>query len=126
MTEQSDAILSDSQAATDLENGLRCDAVEFTDGADCGAVVDCNTTESISGLDSMPAHRRTLRFLSLVILLIFPLVLEILSIVAVYIEILLLENEQTMTQFSCLEVYEPLRIECKTVVSSLLMVMRSC
>ena len=40
--------LSDSQAATDLEDGLRGDAVEFADGADCGAVVDGNSAEGIT------------------------------------------------------------------------------
>ena len=40
--------LSDSQATTDLEDGLRGDAVEFADGADCGAVVDGNSAEGIT------------------------------------------------------------------------------
>ena len=41
-------LLSDSESATDLQDCLRCDAVELADGADCGAVVDGNASEGIA------------------------------------------------------------------------------
>ena len=52
------------------------------------------------------------------------LVLEVLLVIAVDIEVFLLEDEEPVTELARLEVDEPLRIEGKAVVACLEMEMR--
>ena len=73
----------------------------------------------------MPSHRGKLCLLALVILLVLEFVFEILLVVAVWAEVLLLQNEETMAEFACLEIHKPLRIECKALISCFKMKMRS-
>ena len=53
------------------------------------------------------------------------LVFKILLVVAVDVEILLLENKETMAQLAGLEIYKPLRVKCEAVESGLEMEVRA-
>ena len=65
----------------------------------------------------MPSHCRTLSLFPLIIFLILPLIFEILLIVTILAEIFLLEHEEAMTEITCLEINQPLRVKCKALIS---------
>ena len=81
--------------------------------------------EGIARFDCIPAHCLSFCVFLLVFFVILDLVFEILLVVAVYTEIFLLQYEQAMTEFSFLEVYEPLRVEGISLVSGLEVEMRT-
>ena len=111
--------LSDADPAADLEDCCRLDSVQAAEGIDRSAVVYGYAAQCIAGFNCVPAHCLSFGVFLLVFFVILDLVFEILLVVAVYTEIFLLQYEQAMTEFSFLEVYEPLRIECVTLVSCL-------
>jgi hypothetical protein len=57
--------------------------------------------------------------------MILHLILEVLFVIAVDAEILLLQDEQSVAQVAGLEVYQPLRIESKPLITGLEMKMRT-
>ena len=117
--------LADSDAATDLQGRRRSDSIKTAKFLYCSAVVDRNPSEGISGTDGVVLHRCLFSIFCSILFLILHLILEILLIVAVYIEVFLLQDEEPVTQVTCLDVDEPLRIKSLTVVAGLKMEMRA-
>lgn len=110
----------------DLEGGRGLDAVEAAEGTDGGAVIDGNAAEGVTGLDCVPAHRLPFGILFLIVLVVLNFVFEVLFVVAVDIEILLLQDEETMTEEAFLEVNKPLRVKGKAIIAGLEMEVRAC
>ena len=118
--------LSDTDLFADLQSGVTANAVETAEFADGGIVVDRDSAECIAGLDRIPAHCLSFRIFLLVFFLVLHLVFKILLIVAVDAEVLLLKDEETVTELAFLEVDKPLRIECIALVSCLEVEVRAC
>ena len=92
--------LSDSDLLTDLKCSVTSHAVETTQFTYGRMIVDCNSPKSVARLDCVPAHCLSFGILLLVVLLVLELILEVLLIVAVDVEVFLLQHEQSMTEIS--------------------------
>ena len=73
----------------------------------------------------MESHCRPFSFFPPVILLVFEFIFKILLIIAVRTEILLLQDEEPVTQVSSLEVDKPLGIKGKALLTGFKMKMRT-
>ena len=117
---------SDSDLPADLESRCAGDAVETAEFADGRAVVYGYAAESVAGFDRVPAHGLSFCIFLLVIFGILHLVLEVLFVIAIYVEVFLLQDKETVTEYALLEIDEPLRVEGEAVVAGLEMEMRAC
>ena len=117
--------LSHSDLSADLKSGCRLDAVEAAEGVDGSAVVDGDAAKGVTRLDGVPAHCLSFGILFLVVLLVLYFIVEILLVVTVDIEILLLQDEESVTEKSVFKVYKPLRVKGEAVISRLEMEMRA-
>ena len=119
-------VLSHSDLPTDLKRSRWCYAIETAKCIDCRAVVDGYSAKGVAGLNGVPSHRFSFSVLLLVLLLILHLILEVLLVIAINAEVLLLKDKKSVTEFTLLEVDEPLRVKCISLVSGLKMEVRSC
>ena len=118
--------LADAERAADAQNRRRLDAVQTTDGRDCGAVLDGQGSERISRADLVVTHGGLFGSLLLVLLLVGDLIVEILPGIGVDAEEGFFQQEGFAAQDAVLEVDQPFGVESLPVVAGFEMQVRAC